>query len=78
MFHKAIDPLDRLQRVHAAAENAVTTLCQVRTDTLVIQDEDWELGSHRASCTSCVDLMALQHLCGSAAWAMAGGRREGG
>lgn len=62
-IHKAVDPLDCERRPHAVLEDVpATTLCRISTVGLVIHDDDWELGSHRASCADCVDLMALRHL----------------
>lgn len=60
-FRKTIDPLDAQRRVHALAGN-VKTLCQLSAKDLLIEDEDWEHGSHRTSCAKCVDLMAWRHL----------------
>jgi hypothetical protein len=55
--------VDNERRVHALPDGArARTLCRLSTVGLVIRDEDWELGSHRASCAHCVDLMALRHL----------------
>jgi hypothetical protein len=59
MFRKAIDGE---HRVHAAWGYAPTkTLCRRLTTDLVLHDEDWERGSQRHSCATCVDLMALNH-----------------
>lgn len=64
-FGKAIDPLDAKRGVHAVSvDGPGKTLCGLHTAGLVIQEGDWETGSHRASCADCVDLMALRHMGG--------------
>lgn len=61
-FRKAIDAIEGERRIHAVAVgDPGKTICRVKTTGLLVNDEDWEVGSHRPRCADCVDLVASRY-----------------